>query len=395
MTAPCRPAHIRLGPDATSPAPGPERVRTRRQGPSRLCPARAAAQIRAHLQVHPSTPTGPKKVMSMPVEVDGDEPTPGDDRHVPVLAARVSELLAPALGGSDPILVDATLGLAGHTEALLAQFPELHIIGIDRDPAALAHAQARIAAAGMADRLTAVHAVYDDIARAVAAHAPAGRVNGILFDLGVSSMQLDRSERGFAYAVDSPLDMRMDPTVGSTAADVLANYSEKDLAHILRVYGEERFAARIASFIVRRRQSAPIVSSGDLVEILRAAIPAAARRTGGHPGKRTFQALRIEVNDELGALTRAIPAALDSLAVGGRIVVMSYQSLEDRIVKRAIAPMTKSTTPLDLPVELAGHEPVFRWLTRGAELPTDAEVDSNPRAASARLRAAERVRAAL
>jgi 16S rRNA (cytosine1402-N4)-methyltransferase len=212
----------------------------------------------------------------------------------------------------------------------------------------------------------------------------------VLFDLGVSSMQLDRTERGFAYATDAPLDMRMDPTGGMTAADVIADYSEKDLTRILRSYGEEHFAARIASAIVKRRGERPITSSGELVEIVRAAIPAAARRTGGHPGKRTFQALRIEVNDELGALARAIPTALSALRVGGRIVVMSYQSLEDRIVKRAIAPLTKSTTPLDLPVELAGHEPVFRWLTRGSEQPTEAEVAANPRAASARVRAAER-----
>ncbi|MEO7124771.1 MAG: 16S rRNA (cytosine(1402)-N(4))-methyltransferase RsmH [Nakamurella sp.] len=331
----------------------------------------------------------------MPVEADGDESMTGGDRHIPVLAARVSELLAPALIGPTPVIIDATLGLGGHAAALLAQFPQLHIIGIDRDPAALAHARTRLEAAGTADRLTVVHAVYDEIATVATQYAPGGLVDGILFDLGVSSMQLDRTERGFAYSVDSPLDMRMDPTVGITAADIIADYSQKDLARILRDYGEERFASRVAAAIVRRRQVRPIVSSGDLVEILRSAIPAATRKTGGHPGKRTFQALRIEVNDELGALTRGIPAALDSLKVGGRIVVMSYQSLEDRIVKRAIAPTTKSTTPLDLPVELAGHEPVFHWLTRGAELPSDAETNSNPRAASARLRAAERMRASL
>jgi 16S rRNA (cytosine1402-N4)-methyltransferase len=338
-----------------------------------------------------------KKVMSMPVDAEGDGPAPDPDRpdrHIPVLAERVSGLLAPALTGEHPILVDATLGLGGHTVALLARHPRLTIIGIDRDPAALAHAEARIDAAGFAGRLIAVHAVYDEIAAVVARHAPNGTVDGVLFDLGVSSMQLDRTDRGFAYATDAPLDMRMDPTVGITAADVIADYSEQDLVRILRAYGEERFAARIAAAIVKRREHHPITSSGELVEIVRAAIPAAARRTGGHPGKRTFQALRIEVNDELGALTRAIPAALAVLGVGGRIVVMSYQSLEDRIVKRAIAPLTRSTTPLDLPVELAGHEPVFRWLTRSSEQPTEAEIAENPRAASARLRAAERTGAA-
>lgn len=326
----------------------------------------------------------------MPVEADRDGSSTSGDRHVPVLAGRVLGLLAPALAGDRPVLVDATLGLGGHTIALLGAHPGLHIIGIDRDPGALARARSRVAAAGFGDRLTPVHAVYDDIAAVAARYAPQGRVAGVLFDLGVSSMQLDRTERGFAYATDAPLDMRMDPTAGITAADVIADYSEKDLTRILRSYGEEHFAARIASAIVKRREQRPITSSGDLVEIVRAAIPAAARRTGGHPGKRTFQALRIEVNDELGALTRAIPAALGVLDVAGRIVVMSYQSLEDRIVKRAIAPLTQSTTPLDLPVELAGHEPVFRWLTRGSEQPTDDEVTGNPRAASARLRAAER-----
>lgn len=381
MTAPCRPARTHFGPDATSPAPGPERVRTRRQGARPTRPLRVI-----------------EKVMSMPAAADDrdsaqDEPArphQGADSHIPVLAQRVSGLLAPALAGDHPVLVDATLGLGGHTEALLARHPRLTVIGIDRDPAALAHARTRIEAAGFADRLIAVHAVYDEIAAVVDRHARCGAVDGILFDLGVSSMQLDRTDRGFAYAVDAPLDMRMDPSAGITAADVVADYSEKDLSRILRSYGEERFAARIAAAIVKRRAQRPITSSGDLVDIVRTAIPAAARRTGGHPGKRTFQALRIEVNDELGALTRAIPAALGVLGVGGRIVVMSYQSLEDRIVKRAIAPLTRSTTPLDLPVELAGHEPVFRWLTRGSEQPTEDEITENPRAASARLRAAER-----
>lgn len=331
----------------------------------------------------------------MPAPADSADNANGADRHIPVLAPRVSALFAPALHADRPTLIDATLGLGGHTVALLAAHPQLHVIGIDRDPDALARAGERVAAAGFADRLTPVHAVYDDIAAVAVRHAPGGRVAGVLFDLGVSSMQLDRVERGFAYATDAPLDMRMDPTTGVTAADVLATYAERDLARILRDYGEERFATRIAAAIVKRRARQPITSSGELVEILRGAIPAAAQRGGGHPAKRTFQALRIEVNDELGALARAIPAALDVLDIGGRIVVMSYQSLEDRIAKRAIAPLTKSTTPLDLPVELAGHEPVFRWLTRGSEQPTESEIDDNPRAASARLRAAERLRGTL
>lgn len=320
----------------------------------------------------------------------------GADRHVPVLAARIVDILDPALSGRPAVLVDATLGLGGHALALLAAHPQLHVIGIDRDAAALRHARERIAAAGFADRLSTAHAIYDDIAAVIAnvdgvPGTSRGRVDAVLFDLGVSSMQLDRAERGFAYAVDAPLDMRMDPTTGPTAADVLATYSEQDLARILRDYGEERFAGRIAKAVVQRRRTDPIRTSGALVDIIRAAIPAAAQRLGGHPAKRTFQALRIEVNDELGALSRAVPAALAALREGGRIAVLSYQSLEDRIVKHAIAPLTKSSTPLDLPVELEGHGPTFRWLTRGAEHPSEREVEANPRASSARLRAAERI----
>jgi 16S rRNA (cytosine1402-N4)-methyltransferase len=320
---------------------------------------------------------------------------PTDDfRHVPVLADRVGALLAPALEVQTPVLVDATLGLAGHALALLQAHPALQVIGIDRDPDALARATARVAGAGHADRLEPVHAVYDrigDVVADAAAAAGRGTVDAVLFDLGVSSMQLDSAERGFAYAVDAPLDMRMDPTSGPTAADVLATYSEGQLARVLREYGEERFAGRIARAVVQRRARGPLRSSAELVELIRGAIPAAARRTGGHPAKRTFQALRIEVNDELGALRRAIPAVMDTLRPGGRIVVLAYQSLAARIVKRAVAPHTVSDTPLDLPVELPGHGPTFRWLTRGAELPDDAETTSNARAASARLRAAERI----
>lgn len=355
MSAPCLPACTRGGPDATSPAPGPQRVGTREQGAGQGIGEAA------------------------------------DDRHLPVLAGRVGQLLAPALDGDAPVLVDATLGLGGHALALLRAHPRLRIVGIDRDPAALAHATQRIAAAGLADRLVPVHAVYDRIGEIIDRDA-GGRVDGVLFDLGVSSMQLDRPERGFAYASDAPLDMRMDPTGGPTAADVLNGYPEADLARILREYGEERFAGRIARAVVARRHREPLRSSAELVEIIRAAVPAAARRAGGHPAKRTFQALRIEVNDELGALRRALPVALAGLRAGGRIVVLAYQSLEDRIVKRAIAPLTVSDTPVDLPVDLPGHEPTFRWLTRGAERPDEQETTGNPRAASARLRAAERLR---
>jgi len=320
--------------------------------------------------------------------------------HVPVLVRRVDELLAPAIeaatasGARDVVLVDATLGMGGHTLALLRAHPGLRVIGIDRDPEALRIAADRLQAAGMTDRVELVHAVYDRIGDVIAERVSSGLVRAVLFDLGVSSVQLDVADRGFSYAHDAPLDMRMDPTVGISAAEVVNTYPGAELTRILREYGEERFASRIASAVVAERARQPFTTSARLVELVRAAIPAATRRTGGNPAKRTFQALRIEVNDELGALRRAIPVALQHLSVAGRIVVMSYQSLEDRIVKRAIAPLTVSTSPLDLPVELAGHEPEFAWLTRGAELPGEQEIQANPRAASARLRAAQRIREA-
>ncbi|HEY5114373.1 MAG TPA: 16S rRNA (cytosine(1402)-N(4))-methyltransferase RsmH [Nakamurella sp.] len=320
--------------------------------------------------------------------------------HVPVLVRRVDELLAPAIeaatasGARDVVLIDATLGMGGHTLALLSAHPGLRVIGIDRDPEALRIAGDRLRAAGMTDRVELVHAVYDRIGDVIAERVSSGLVRAVLFDLGVSSVQLDVADRGFSYAQDAPLDMRMDPTVGISAAEVVNTYPGAELTRILREYGEERFAGRIASAVVAERARQPFTTSARLVELVRAAIPAATRRTGGNPAKRTFQALRIEVNDELGALRRAIPVALQHLSVAGRIVVMSYQSLEDRIVKRSIAPLTVSTSPLDLPVELAGHEPEFAWLTRGAELPGEQEIQANPRAASARLRAAQRIREA-
>lgn len=314
--------------------------------------------------------------------------------HLPVLATRVAELFDPVLSADGAVLVDATLGLAGHSLQLLAAYPGLQVIGIDRDPQALAIAGERIAEAGVSDRVRLVHSVFDEIPGAVSGGRRSRPVDAVLFDLGVSSMQLDLVDRGFAYATDAPLDMRMDGTAGRTAADVLNTYSAAELAKVLRTYGEERFAARIAGAVVRERAKRPFDTSGRLVELIRAAIPAAARRTGGHPAKRTFQALRIEVNDELGALRRAIPAAIDVLRVGGRIVVMSYQSLEDRIVKRAIGELTVSTAPLDLPMDVPGHQSVMAWLTRGAEVAGPAEVAVNPRASSARLRAAVRTRQA-
>lgn len=315
-----------------------------------------------------------------------DGPAPGD-RHVPVLLDRVAELLAPALEGRRAVYVDATLGLGGHAAALLAAHPQLTAVGLDRDPQALELAGRRLVA--HADRLHRVHAVYDRIAEALD-ETGVGPADGILFDLGVSSLQLDETARGFAYSRDADLDMRMDPTTGPTAADVLNTYPVADLRRILRVYGEERFAGPIANAVGRAREKRPFTRSAELVELLYATVPAASRRTGGHPAKRTFQALRIEVNAELEALRDALPAALDALAPGGRIVVLAYHSLEDRIVKRALAERTRSRTPLDLPVELPGHGPEFALLTRGSETATDDEIARNPRAAPVRLRAAER-----
>lgn len=309
--------------------------------------------------------------------------------HVPVLLDRVVALLAPALAEPGSILIDATLGLGGHTETVLERCPEAQVIGIDRDVHALELAGRRLEP--FAERVTLVHAVYDEIP-AVLADLGIGSVSGVLFDLGVSSMQLDVRERGFAYAEDAPLDMRMNDTTGATAADVLNTYSGADLARILRTYGEEKFAKQIARAIVRERETEPFRDSARLVDLLYDVIPIPARRTGGHPAKRTFQALRIEVNDELGVLRRAIPAAIDAIGLGGRVVVMSYHSLEDRMVKQAFVEKTRTAAPVDLPVVPDELQPELKLLTRGAEKVTEAEIEENPRAASVRLRAVERIR---
>ncbi|MBN9376381.1 MAG: 16S rRNA (cytosine(1402)-N(4))-methyltransferase RsmH [Cellulomonas sp.] len=310
-------------------------------------------------------------------------------RHVPVLLRRCLDLLGPALQAPDAVMVDSTLGMGGHTEGVLAAFPHVRVVGLDRDPQALDLAGRRLAPFG--DRFVAVHAVYDEV-RAVLDRLGIPAVQGVLMDLGVSSLQLDEGGRGFSYAQDAPLDMRMDPTTGPTAADVLNTYDEHDLVRVLRTYGEERFAPRIARSILRARAKAPLERTAELVELVREAIPAAARATGGHPAKRTFQALRIEVNGELDALARALPESVEALAVGGRIVVEAYQSLEDRMVKRTFAAGAISSAPPDLPVEQPEHAPYLRLLTRGAEQADAAEVAANPRAQSVRLRAAERVR---
>jgi 16S rRNA (cytosine1402-N4)-methyltransferase len=314
--------------------------------------------------------------------------TPGP-AHVPVLLARTLELLAPAVDAPGAVLVDATLGLGGHSAALLERFGSLRLVGLDRDPQALAVAGERLAPYG--DRATLVHAVYDELAE-VLRRLGVARVQGVLFDLGVSSMQLDEAGRGFAYAQDAPLDMRMDQSRGATAAEVVNTYSAPELARVLREYGEERFARRIADAVVRERAKEPFSGTARLAELVRSSIPAATRRTGGHPAKRTFQALRIEVNGELAALAGALPAAVDALAVGGRMVVLSYHSLEDRMVKRVLTAGATSSAPPDLPVVPDAYQPVLRLLTRGSEPASDGEIAENPRAASVRLRACERLR---
>ncbi|MFC5434382.1 16S rRNA (cytosine(1402)-N(4))-methyltransferase RsmH [Microbacterium suwonense] len=305
------------------------------------------------------------------------------DIHTPVLLERCIDLLGPALTQDGAVLVDATLGMGGHSEAFLERFPNIRLIGLDRDTDALRIAGERLAP--FADRITLVHSVYDEIGlHALGASA-------ILFDLGVSSLQLDEADRGFAYSKDAPLDMRMDQTKGRTAATILAEYSEGQLRRIFERYGEEKLAGRYARFIVQARAQHPLTRSGELVDLLIEATPAAVQRAG-HPAKRVFQALRIEVNSELSVLADAIPVAMDALQVGGRIAVMAYQSLEDRLVKQAFAAASASTAPAGLPVELPEHAPRFRVLTKGAELAGDEERARNPRAIPVRLRAAEKLR---
>jgi len=311
--------------------------------------------------------------------------------HVPVLLERCIGLLAPALSAPGAVVVDCTLGMGGHAEALLQAAPDCRLVGLDRDPEALRRSGERLAP--YEGRTTLVHAVYDELPD-VLGDLGLDCVHGVLFDLGVSSLQLDEADRGFAYAQDAPLDMRMDPTRGATAAEVVNGYDGKALARVLKEYGEERFASRIADAIVRERAREPFTSTARLAELVRTAIPAATRRTGGHPAKRTFQALRIEVNDELGVLRRAIPAALDTLCVGGRLVVLSYQSLEDKIVKSELVARSASTVPVDLPFVPEGAVPELRLLVQGAGKAPADEVALNPRAASVRLRAAEKVRVA-
>lgn len=310
--------------------------------------------------------------------------------HVSVALDRCIELLTPAISNSSsPVFVDATLGLGGHSFEMLKRFPNLTLIGIDRDQAAIAKASARLSEYG--NRVHIAHSVFDGFEKVVKSFG-FEKIDGALFDLGVSSMQLDVAERGFSYSQDAPLDMRMDQSQGITAEEIVNTWSHGDIARILRVYGEEKFAPRIADFILREREIAPIKSTAALSTLVKNAIPAAARRTGGNPSKRTFQALRIAVNNELEVIEKALPQALNLLNVGGRLVVLSFQSLEDRIVKEAFAQVTQSTSPRDLPVELPGHAPKFKLIAKG-EAASDAEIAANSRAQSVRIRAVERVAA--
>jgi 16S rRNA (cytosine1402-N4)-methyltransferase len=312
-------------------------------------------------------------------------------QHVSVMRDECIELLSPAISAhANPVVIDATLGLGGHTEALLNKFPQLVVIGIDRDTQAIEIATERLSRFGQ--RFISHHSIFDRISDVAKEHGYS-HVQGILFDLGVSSLQLDNGDRGFSYSHDASLDMRMDKSQAKTAADIVNTYSPGELVRILRTYGEEKFATRIVESIVKEREKAPLNSTSHLATLVKNAIPAATRRTGGNPAKRTFQALRIETNDELGAITRAIPQALELLDIHARLVVMSFQSLEDRIVKNFFQEATTSRTPQGLPVEIAELAAKFALVFNGSQSPSEAEVEENSRAASVRLRAIERVAA--
>jgi 16S rRNA (cytosine1402-N4)-methyltransferase len=308
------------------------------------------------------------------------------EQHIPVMRDRVLEMFTPALNVSNPLLIDGTLGLAGHTESLLKEFPNLKIIGIDRDPIAIERAKQRLGE--LSSRVEFVNETYDQIETVLAGR----KVNGVLLDLGVSSIQLDEANRGFSYAQDAPLDMRMNATDSLTAADILNTYDVKDLTYILGTYGEEKFAKRIAQELVKRRTDKPWSSTFELVELIKDVIPAPARRTGGNPAKRTFQALRIAVNNELQILERAIPQAMAALVVGGRILVLSYHSLEDRIIKNAFKEQSSIIDALPgLPILLSKSIAPFELVNRKAEQASDEEIATNPRSTSVRLRVAQRV----
>ncbi len=307
--------------------------------------------------------------------------------HTPVLLDECLDALAPVLSHGNSVVVDGTLGLGGHSEAILTRFANTTVVGIDRDTSALRRASERLA--GFGPRFIGVHTTYDHITEALATsrHTSA---NAILLDLGISSMQIDERERGFAYAVDAPLDMRMDQTTGQTAADILREYDEAELIRIFREFGEEKLAPRYARAIVSERRERPITRSEHLVRIVNDATPYAFKNSG-HPAKRVFQALRIEVNGELSILRIAIENALSALAVGGRLLVLSYHSLEDRIVKIAFAAASTSTAPHSLPVVPASLRAGYRLVFSGARIASTAEISRNSRAASVKFRAIERL----
>lgn len=314
-----------------------------------------------------------------------------NELHAPVMLERCLEVLGEVLEGKAAVMVDGTLGLGGHSEAFLERFPLLTLIGIDRDTNALALAGERLAK--YSERIHLVHALYEEIFDVVQ-DLGFTEVDAILLDLGVSSMQLDEADRGFAYSYDAPLDMRMDTSRGITAQEVVNTYAEKDLARIFKDFGEERFAKPVAKAIVAQRSVAAFTTSAGLTQLIAKVIPFIPGKSNGHPAKRVFQALRIEVNGELEVLTRTMPAAIDALAVGGRILVLAYHSLEDRIVKQALAAASTSSAPIELPIELPEHAPILKLVVKGAEMASDAEIQENPRAASVRLRAAQKIRRA-
>ncbi len=312
-------------------------------------------------------------------------------RHTPVLLAEVIQHLSPHPGS---IVVDCTLGGAGHAKRLVDLIaPTGILVGIDQDDAALdaAASTLRLGQQAHPAKTVLLKGNFGDLDDLLS-QAQIPYVDAFLFDLGVSSPQLDVASRGFSFKADAPLDMRMDPGQQTlTAAEVIATYDEADLARIIRDYGEDRWASRIAAFITAARARRPIETTSDLVDVIKAAVPASARRSGGHPAKKTFQALRIEVNGELDMLQRGLEAAVRWVAPGGRIAVISYHSLEDRIVKRVFADNAQGCTcPPDMPVCTCGNEPVLRILTRRAIAPSAEEIEQNPRARSAKLRVAEK-----
>jgi 16S rRNA (cytosine1402-N4)-methyltransferase len=311
--------------------------------------------------------------------------------HVPVALDRAVEVLGESLGQPGAVFVDCTLGLGGHTEAFLQKFPNVHVVAIDRDPQAIALATERLKA--FAGRIDFVNTTYDNIDEAIEALG-IEKVDAILLDLGVSSMQLDERERGFAYSYEAPLDMRMDASKGKTAAQVVNTYEEDQLSRIFFEYGEERYSKAIAKAIVAARATKPFETSTELAALIAKVVPFIPGKSTGHPAKRVFQALRIEVNEELEVLKATMPRAIHALATGGRILVMSYHSLEDRIVKQALVAAANSSAPIDLPIELPEHAPQLRLITKGAESATPEEIERNPRSASVKIRAAEKIRQA-